>query len=80
MVLRETTAVNKFCWRYLVIDEAHRIKNESSKLAEVVRTVKANNRLLLTGVVCLCVCVSFFFNSHFKELHCKTIFMSFGPC
>ncbi len=32
-----------------MIDEAHRIKNEASKLAEVVRTVKANNRLLLTG-------------------------------
>jgi SWI/SNF-related matrix-associated actin-dependent regulator of chromatin subfamily A member 5 len=49
MVLREATALNKFCWRYLVIDEAHRIKNEASKLAEVVRTIKANNRLLLTG-------------------------------
>lgn len=50
MVLREATAINKFCWRYLVIDEAHRIKNEASKLAEVVRTIKANNRLLLTGL------------------------------
>jgi SWI/SNF-related matrix-associated actin-dependent regulator of chromatin subfamily A member 5 len=49
MILRELTAINKFCWRYLVIDEAHRIKNEASKLAEAVRAIKANNRLLLTG-------------------------------
>ncbi len=49
MVMRESTALNKFCWRYLVIDEAHRIKNEASKLAEAVRIIKANNRLLLTG-------------------------------
>ncbi|KAG8448015.1 hypothetical protein GDO86_015208 [Hymenochirus boettgeri] len=34
---------------YLVIDEAHRIKNEKSKLSEIVREFKTTNRLLLTG-------------------------------
>lgn len=33
----------------MVIDEAHRIKNEKSKLSEIVRDFKTTNRLLLTG-------------------------------
>lgn len=33
----------------MVIDEAHRIKNEKSKLSEIVREFKTTNRLLLTG-------------------------------
>ncbi|CAB4064730.1 SMARCA5 [Lepeophtheirus salmonis] len=33
----------------MVIDEAHRIKNEESKLSLIVREIKTTNRLLLTG-------------------------------
>jgi len=33
----------------MVIDEAHRIKNEESKLSVVIRELKTQNRLLLTG-------------------------------
>jgi SWI/SNF-related matrix-associated actin-dependent regulator of chromatin subfamily A member 5 len=32
MILRERAAFKKFNWRYMVIDEAHRIKNEKSKV------------------------------------------------
>ena len=49
MVLREKAIFKKFNWRYLVIDEAHRIKNEKSKLSEIVREFRTTNRLLLTG-------------------------------
>uniref|UniRef100_A0A1B6BX17 Chromatin-remodeling complex ATPase chain Iswi n=1 Tax=Clastoptera arizonana TaxID=38151 RepID=A0A1B6BX17_9HEMI len=49
MVIREKTVFKKFNWRYMVIDEAHRIKNEKSKLSEIVREFKTTNRLLLTG-------------------------------
>ncbi|XP_067142954.1 SWI/SNF-related matrix-associated actin-dependent regulator of chromatin subfamily A member 5 [Centruroides vittatus] len=49
MVIREKAVLKKFNWRYLVIDEAHRIKNEKSKLSEIVREFKSTNRLLLTG-------------------------------
>ncbi len=49
MVLREQSALAKFSWWYLIIDEAHRIKNESSKLSEAVRVMRTNHRLLLTG-------------------------------
>lgn len=49
MVIREKSVLKKFNWRYVVIDEAHRIKNEKSKLSEIVREFKSTNRLLLTG-------------------------------
>lgn len=35
MVIREKSVFKKFNWRYLVIDEAHRIKNEKSKVFEL---------------------------------------------
>ena len=35
MVIREKSVFKKFNWRYLVIDEAHRIKNEKSKVTPV---------------------------------------------
>ena len=48
------TELARFTWtsskhRYMVIDEAHRIKNEKSKLSEIVREFRTANRLLLTG-------------------------------
>ncbi|XP_048772978.1 SWI/SNF-related matrix-associated actin-dependent regulator of chromatin subfamily A member 5-like isoform X1 [Ostrea edulis] len=49
MCIREKSVFKKFNWRYVVIDEAHRIKNEKSKLSEIVREFKSTNRLLLTG-------------------------------
>ena len=35
--------------RYVVVDEAHRVKNENSKLSTVLRRFSVENRLLLTG-------------------------------
>ncbi|XP_074651868.1 SWI/SNF-related matrix-associated actin-dependent regulator of chromatin subfamily A member 5-like [Tubulanus polymorphus] len=49
MCIREKAVFKKFNWRYLVIDEAHRIKNEKSKLSDIVREFKSSHRLLLTG-------------------------------
>jgi len=49
MILREKSVFKKFNWKYMVIDEAHRIKNEESKLSTVIREIKTANRLLLTG-------------------------------
>lgn len=45
----EKSLCRKFNWHYLVLDEAHRIKNEKSLLAQNLRTFKVRNRLLLTG-------------------------------
>uniref|UniRef100_A0A8R1TZD8 Uncharacterized protein n=1 Tax=Onchocerca volvulus TaxID=6282 RepID=A0A8R1TZD8_ONCVO len=49
MVLKEKSLLRKYAWQYLVIDEAHRIKNEHSKLSEIVREFKSKHRLLITG-------------------------------
>jgi SWI/SNF-related matrix-associated actin-dependent regulator of chromatin subfamily A member 5 len=49
MAIKERTALRKFSWRYIIIDEAHRIKNESSILAKTMRLFNTNYRLLITG-------------------------------
>lgn len=45
----EKNALKRVPWYYLVIDEAHRIKNEKSVLSSVVRLFSTQCRLLLTG-------------------------------
>ena len=49
LVIIEKSHLQKFNWRYICIDEAHRIKNENSKLAVTVRTFNTQFRLLITG-------------------------------
>ncbi|KAL4858477.1 ISWI chromatin-remodeling complex ATPase [Chlorella vulgaris] len=49
MVIKEKNHWRKFHWRYVIIDEAHRIKNENSRLSQVVRMLKTNYRMLITG-------------------------------
>merc|ERR1711962_1711696 len=49
MRIKEKSVFKKFNWRYMVIDEAHRIKNEKSLLSQIVREFRTANRLLLTG-------------------------------
>ncbi|KAK2196858.1 bifunctional Helicase [Babesia duncani] len=41
--------LSKLDWHYVIIDEAHRIKNDESKLSEVVRLFRTEYRLLITG-------------------------------
>lgn len=47
--LLEKAHLKKFAFQYIVIDEAHRIKNENSMLAQIVRIFQSRNRLLITG-------------------------------
>eukprot|EP00879_Flechtneria_rotunda_P001459 GHRR01001613.1.p1 GENE.GHRR01001613.1~~GHRR01001613.1.p1 ORF type:complete len:1090 (+),score=452.35 GHRR01001613.1:198-3467(+) len=49
MVIKEKNHFKRFHWRYIIIDEAHRIKNENSMLSRVVRMLRTNYRLLITG-------------------------------
>lgn len=49
IAIRERNVLSKFAWQYLVIDEAHRLKNENSVLAQVLREFVVAHRLLLTG-------------------------------
>lgn len=45
----ERNVLNKFAWSYLIIDEAHRLKNEASTFSRIVRTMETRFRLLLSG-------------------------------
>lgn len=49
MILREKSHLRKFAWEYIIIDEAHRIKNEESSLAQIIREFHSRGRLLITG-------------------------------
>jgi SWI/SNF-related matrix-associated actin-dependent regulator of chromatin subfamily A member 5 len=49
MIIREKSHLKKFAWEYIIIDEAHRIKNEESSLAQIIRLFNSRNRLLITG-------------------------------
>lgn len=49
IVIREKASFRKIDWQYIVIDEAHRIKNEESMLSQVLREFSSRNRLLITG-------------------------------
>lgn len=45
-------------WAYMVVDEGHRLKNADCKLAIALRAVRAEGRLLLTGVMLNLMAVS----------------------
>ncbi|KAG7665760.1 ISW2 [[Candida] subhashii] len=49
MVIREKSQLKKFKWEYIIVDEAHRIKNEESSLSQIIRLFYSRNRLLITG-------------------------------
>lgn len=48
-VMAEKNLLKGVKWNYLIIDEAHRIKNEKSVLSQVVRLFDTKHRLLITG-------------------------------
>ena len=45
----EKNVLSKFAWCYLIIDEAHRLKNEASAFSKTVRGFETRHRILLTG-------------------------------
>ncbi|XP_047157879.1 ISWI chromatin-remodeling complex ATPase CHR11 [Vigna umbellata] len=49
MAIKEKSVLRRFSWRYIIIDEAHRIKNENSLLSKTMRLYSTNYRLLITG-------------------------------
>lgn len=49
LVIREKSALQRFAWHHVIVDEAHRIKNEESMLAKIMRVLFSRYRLLITG-------------------------------
>jgi len=48
-VIKEQSSLKKIRWKYLAVDEAHRLKNENSLLSRITRMLMTEYRLLITG-------------------------------
>ena len=46
---RDKAALGRLDYSYLIIDEAHKLKNDQGKLFQALSSYKCHNRLLLTG-------------------------------
>ncbi|OWB71217.1 hypothetical protein B5S31_g902 [[Candida] boidinii] len=49
IVIREKAVLRKLDWQYIIVDEAHRLKNEDSLLSQIIRMFHSKGRLLITG-------------------------------
>lgn len=47
--LSDRSVLSRIRWKYLIVDEAHRLKNKNSKLLGELRQCKFDHMLLLTG-------------------------------
>ena len=47
--MKEKAALSSLNYEYLIIDEAHRLKNDQAKFSMIVRKFNSKHRLLLTG-------------------------------
>ena len=46
---KDKSALGRLDYSYLIIDEAHKLKNDQGKLSQALSSYKCRNRLLLTG-------------------------------
>ena len=49
MILEKEAALKAVHWNALIVDEAHRLKNASSRLSQVLRAYSVDHTVLLTG-------------------------------
>jgi len=49
MVIRDAEALSPIAWNYLIVDEAHTLKNAQGKLFAALNAFSTRHRLLLTG-------------------------------
>ncbi|KAL6072288.1 Transcription activator BRG1 [Balamuthia mandrillaris] len=49
VIMKDARFLRSKSWKYLVVDEGHRLKNMECKLIKELKTYNSSNRLLLTG-------------------------------
>ncbi|KAL7642291.1 UNVERIFIED_CONTAM: hypothetical protein RMT77_006852 [Armadillidium vulgare] len=49
VVIRDTRFLKKYFWRYLAVDEGHRLKNHKCLLVKCLSSFSSTNRVILTG-------------------------------
>ncbi|KAJ2018169.1 putative ATPase [Coemansia sp. S680] len=47
--MKDKQALQRFAWKFIIVDEGHRIKNMNCKLIRDLKSYQSTNRLLLTG-------------------------------
>merc|ERR1719187_2648344 len=47
--MNDAKVLSRVPWKYIVVDEGHRLKNTNCKLMAELKTYRCSNRLLLTG-------------------------------
>ena len=58
IVIADVKFLQKYKWKYIVVDEGHRLKNSNCKLLRELRSIPTANKLLLSGqALCLCACL-----------------------
>ncbi len=50
IVIADAKPLQRYGWKYLVVDEGHRLKNSGCRLLRELRAIPTANKLLLTGV------------------------------
>ncbi|XP_062831977.1 lymphoid-specific helicase [Anolis carolinensis] len=49
IAMKDRNFLQNFSWKYLIVDEGHRIKNMNCRLVQELKKFNADNKLLLTG-------------------------------
>ena len=49
IVIADSKLLQRYKWKYIVVDEGHRLKNFNCKLLRELRQIPTDNKLLLTG-------------------------------
>lgn len=49
IVIADSKLLQRYKWKYVVVDEGHRLKNFNCKLLRELRQIPVDNKLLLTG-------------------------------
>lgn len=49
IAMRDVSKFRRINWKYLVVDEGHRLKNHSCRLIRELKSLHTENRLLMTG-------------------------------
>ncbi|XP_066478719.1 lymphoid-specific helicase [Tiliqua scincoides] len=49
IAMRDRSSLQNFYWKYLIVDEGHRIKNMNCRLVQELKRFNTDNKLLLTG-------------------------------
>ncbi|CAE7187123.1 unnamed protein product, partial [Rhizoctonia solani] len=84
IVIKDRTHLSKYAWKYIVVDEGHRLKNMNCKLIQELKQYSSANRLILTGTPLhnnlaeLWSLLNFILPDIFNDLHSFQQWFNFG--